>query len=152
RRRPGPVPRPPGDRLTGAPNRTLGEIRSLIDGGRASAVDVCREHLDRTRSVESRVRAFRLLNEDDALRQAQAIDRALGEGPSPGPLAGVPIAVKDVLCTRGVATTCGSKILKDFVPVYDATAVARLRQAGAVIVGKTNMDEFAMGSSTENSA
>ena len=138
--------------MSGACGGTIAEIRSLVSSGQASAVEICRAHLQRARDVEPRVKAFRALLEESALSQAETIDRDRREGRPLGPLAGVPIAVKDVLCTRGVPTTCGSLILRNFVPVYDATCVARLRQAGAVIVGKTNMDEFAMGSSTENSA
>jgi aspartyl-tRNA(Asn)/glutamyl-tRNA(Gln) amidotransferase subunit A len=138
--------------MSAAYGRTIGEIRSLVASGQASAAEICGARLRRAREVEPKVKAFRALLEDDALRQAEAVDRDRKEGRPLGPLAGVPIAVKDVLCTRGIPTTCGSRILKNFVPAYDATCVERLRRAGAVIVGKTNMDEFAMGSSTENSA
>jgi aspartyl-tRNA(Asn)/glutamyl-tRNA(Gln) amidotransferase subunit A len=138
--------------VTGEGRHSISEIRSLITSGKASAVEICRAHLKRVREIDSRVHAFRELMEEDALRQAETIDRDRREGRPPGPLAGVPLAIKDVLCARGAPTTCGSKILKGFLPKYDATCVERLREAGAVILGKTNMDEFAMGSSTENSA
>src|SRR5262245_47445586 len=118
---------------------TIAEIRSLIAAGEASAVDVCRAHLARARAVEPRARAFRALLETEALQAAEAVDRDRRAGRPLGPLAGVPLAIKDVLCMRGAPTTCGSRILEGFVPGYDATCVERLRRAGAVLLGKTNM-------------
>ncbi|MDA8164067.1 MAG: Asp-tRNA(Asn)/Glu-tRNA(Gln) amidotransferase subunit GatA [Desulfobacteraceae bacterium] len=124
---------------------------ALLDKGEVSAVDLTRAVLARIDAVEDRIGAYITLSREHALTQAQEADRGRHAGTA-GPLCGLPISIKDVLCTRGLRTTCGSRILESFVPPYDATVVARLRAAGAVLVGKTNMDEFAMGSSNESSA
>ena len=131
---------------------TAKSIRNDIVAGRLSAADVCRAALDRISSVNASLNAFNLVDADRALGHAQDIDRRRAAGDTLGPLAGVPIALKDNLDVRGMPTTASSKILEHFVPPYDATVVRRLEGAGAVIIGKTNCDEFAMGSSTENSA
>ncbi|TMI78647.1 MAG: Asp-tRNA(Asn)/Glu-tRNA(Gln) amidotransferase subunit GatA, partial [Bacillati bacterium ANGP1] len=118
--------------------------------GETSPSEVVRAVLDRIESHESRLHAYLFLDRDAALAEAARWDAPARKADAPA-LAGIPIAVKDVICTRNWPTTCGSRILEGFRSPYDATAVVRLREAGAILLGKTNCDEFAMGSSTENS-
>lgn len=132
--------------------RSARDIATAVASGETTAVDVLSDHLARIDEREAEVHAFNLVLRDEALHTAQQIDERISAGEELGPLAGVPIALKDNLCTRGIPTTCSSKILDGWRPPYDATVVSRLADAGAVFVGKTNLDEFAMGSSTENSA
>jgi aspartyl-tRNA(Asn)/glutamyl-tRNA(Gln) amidotransferase subunit A len=138
--------------VTDIVTKTAAELARLIASGDASAVDVTRAHLDRITAVDQRVHAFLHVDADGALAAAAEVDRRRAAGEKLGPLAGVPVAVKDVVTTKGLPTTAGSKILEGWRPPYDATIVSRMRDAGMVILGKTNMDEFAMGSSTEYSA
>ncbi len=128
------------------------DIRRKVVAREVSAEEVAKAHLARLKVVEGKVDAYLLVLEDRALEKARAVDRALAEGRPAPALAGVPVAIKDVLEIEGLPTTCGSRILEAYRPPFTATAVARLEAAGAVVLGKTNMDEFAMGSSTENSA
>ena len=130
---------------------TIHEARMLLERGEICSVELTRALLERIAALDSRVHAYITVLGADALADAEAADRRRGRGDS-APLLGIPLAIKDVICTRGVTTTCGSRMLKTFAPPYDATAVGRLREAGAILLGKTNTDEFAMGSSTEYSA
>ncbi|HEX7574372.1 MAG TPA: amidase family protein, partial [Bacteroidota bacterium] len=127
---------------------TFDTTRRSLESGATSVERVTGEFLDAV-AAGKRLNAFLSVFQDQAMEQARAVDRKLAAGKG-GALAGMVVAVKDVLCMTGQRTTCGSKMLENFVSVYDATAVSRLRAADAVLIGKTNMDEFAMGSSTEN--
>ncbi len=128
------------------------EISEILRRKQASAEEICHAHLKRIEEQDPRLRAYITVSAERALAQAKRMDRLVAAGTALPALAGVPVAVKDAIVTRGVRTTCASKILENYIPPYDSTAVERLESAGAVILGKTNCDEFAMGSSTENSA
>jgi aspartyl-tRNA(Asn)/glutamyl-tRNA(Gln) amidotransferase subunit A len=133
------------------PTMTVREVRDAVRSGARSASEVCRDALARIETLNPQLNAFNTVTADRAMARAQEIDHDRDRWRG-APLAGVPVALKDNLCTRGVRTTASSRMLEQYVPPYDATVVARLEEAGAVIVGKTNCDEFAMGSSNENSA
>ena len=130
---------------------TIAEAQAKLRARTISSRDLTRACLDRIAAVEPKLNAFITVTEREALDQADAADKRLASGDAP-PLCGIPLGIKDIYATRGVKTTCASKILENFVPPFDATVIAKLRAEGAVFVGKANMDEFAMGSSTENSA
>src|SRR5262245_37277193 len=128
---------------------TIAEARALLDKGEISSVELTQACLDRIVAVDNQVRAFLAIDDESALEQARAADE---DGRDNSGLLGIPLAIKDVISTEGLTTTCGSKMLEEYTPPYDATVIQRLKNSGAVLLGKTNCDEFAMGSSTENSA
>ncbi len=131
---------------------TAHELHSKLDKREASAEEIVRSVLRRISRVENSVSAFMTVNIDEAISRAKEIDEQIASGKQITPLTGIPVAIKDNLCTRGMLTTASSKILQNYVPPYNATVVEKILQAGAIPIGKTNLDEFAMGSSTENSA
>jgi len=131
---------------------TMEDIKSGLERKKFTAQELVAGVYKKIDEVEDKVGAYITLSQDLAIKQAKDIDSAMDRGENVGPLAGMPIAIKDNICTEGIKTTCASKMLHDFIPPYDATVVKKLKDAGAIIIGKTNMDEFAMGSSTENSA
>jgi aspartyl-tRNA(Asn)/glutamyl-tRNA(Gln) amidotransferase subunit A len=131
---------------------SITEAGKLLRERKISSVELTRAHLERIRAIEDKVRAYTLITDDLALKQAEAADRRFKNGDTVAPLTGIPLAIKDVICTRNITTTCGSRMLENFKPPYDATVMERLNADGVVMLGKTNMDEFAMGSSTEHSA
>src|SRR5882757_4483582 len=133
-------------------NWTIDGVAEALASKKISARELAADYYKRIEARDPELNAYLTLSKDRALAQADRVDALIATGKPLPPLAGVPVAIKDVISTRGVRTTCGSKILENYVPPYDATAVQRLEAAGAVILGKTNCDEFAMGSSNENSA
>ena len=138
--------------MSAAATWTIPEVRAALDARKISARELVKEFYERIERRNTELNIFLALSPERAYAQADKIDAAIAAGDALPSLAGVPLAVKDVISTHGVPTTCGSRILKGYKPPYDATAVTRLDRSGAIILGKTNCDEFAMGSSTENSA
>lgn len=130
---------------------TAHQLRDLLRRGEVSAVEIVKSVLERIEQVEEKIKAYITITDDLALKQAEEVDRRLAAGEELPDLAGIPVAIKDNICTKGVLTTCASKILYNFVPPYNATVMEKLYRQMIVMIGKTNMDEFAMGSSTENS-
>jgi aspartyl-tRNA(Asn)/glutamyl-tRNA(Gln) amidotransferase subunit A len=131
---------------------SIRELHQQLVRKERSAVEIATEALERVQALEPKLHSFISVTADRAIAQAQQVDAKIAAGEAIGPLAGIPIGIKDNLCTKGIRTTCGSRMLENFVPPYESTVTQRLFDAGAVMVGKTNMDEFAMGSSTETSA
>jgi len=130
---------------------TIHELHDLLIKKEVTSREVTEALYQRIKEVDGKIKAYLILTEEEAFGQANQVDRKIGKGEKIGDLAGVPIGLKDILCTKGIRTTCGSKILGNYVPFYDGTVVRRLKERDAVMLGKLNMDEFAMGSSTENS-
>ena len=131
---------------------TAVELEKKIKAHEVTVEEATRAALDAIRAKEKDINSFVTVDEESAMIRAKEVQKMIDDGTLTGPLAGVPVAIKDNMCTEGMLTTCSSKILGNFVPTYTADAVVRLENAGAVIIGKTNMDEFAMGSTTETSA
>ena len=131
---------------------SIRELHHQLVSKERSAVEITQESLARIQSLEPKIHSFLCVTTDKALEQARAVDAKIAAGEEIGLLAGIPIGIKDNMCTKGIPTTCASKILENFVPPYESTVTQKLADAGAIMVGKTNLDEFAMGSSTENSA
>jgi aspartyl-tRNA(Asn)/glutamyl-tRNA(Gln) amidotransferase subunit A len=129
-------------------HRSAADLAAALERGETTSVEITQAHLDRIAAVDEQVHAFLHVDPEGALAAARESDARRADGRPASALDGVPVAVKDVLTTKGLPTTCGSRMLQGWVPPYDATVVARLRAAGLPILGKTNMDEFAMGSST----
>src|SRR5947209_16827219 len=134
------------------PTLTIDGVREGLLSRRFSAAEVAREALHFAEAENPKTNAYLLFSPERALAAAKQVDARMARGEDPGPLAGVTVAVKDVIVTKGLRTTCGSRLLANYIPPYDATAVERIERAGGILLGKTNCDEFAMGSSTENSA
>ncbi len=133
-------------------NLTIHELHEKLKKKETTSLELTEAFLKRIDAVDCKIKAFITITKEDAIKQAKEADKRISSGKDITPLTGVPISVKDIFCTKGILTTCASKILNNFIPPYDATVIKKLKEAGAVILGKNNMDEFAMGSSTENSA
>ena len=130
---------------------SIRELHQQLVNKERSAVEITTEALETIKTVDPKVKSFLQVTADHALERAKAVDNKIANNEEIGLLAGIPIGIKDNMSTKGIATTCGSRILENFVPPYESTVTQKLQEAGAIMVGKTNLDEFAMGSSTENS-